>query len=378
MDPVPIGGESDVVRLKQLRARRRPPVAEAAEGAVAGEREDPATGAKQIFVVETRLNRVRLLDFPSGRILPFAGDGTLGSFGDGGPATSAQLFQPYDVALSPDGNWVYICGSQSIRVVERTSGTIMLVSTAVPGATGCAIGPDGALYVADTIQQRVARVGPLPCGPAMGMCGIITVAGVPNQGGFNGDGPVATVKLQLPMDVAFRPNGAMLITEQGTGQGGARVRQVLDGAVTTVAGGGSLMVDGPATAVRLQQPFGVAAHADGSVYVAEQGGNRIRRIAGGQATTVATMPFASGVTLFDGKLWGSSDSGQVVKAFSLASGPTLTPTQALATATSTSVPPTATRTSVPPTATASRTATQTPLPTCLATATPQTQCVPGA
>ncbi len=253
----------------------------------------------------------------------------------------------------------------------------MLVSTAVPGATGCAIGPDGALYVADTIQQRVARVGPLPCGPAMGMCGIITVAGVPNQGGFNGDGPVATVKLQRADGRRVPAQRGDAVTEQGTGQGGARVHR-LDGAVTTVAGGGSLMVDGPATAVRLQQPFGVAAHADGSVYVAEQGGNRIRRIAGGQATTVATMPFASGVTLFDGKLWGSSDSGQVVKAFSLASGPTLTPTQALATATSTSVPPTATRTSVPPTATASRTATQTPLPTCLATATPQTQCVPGA
>src|SRR5580692_8237497 len=55
---------------------------------------------------------------------PFAGTGTAGSSGDGGPATSAQLNQPYGIYEDPDGNaYIGTRGDNKIRKVA-TDGTI--------------------------------------------------------------------------------------------------------------------------------------------------------------------------------------------------------------------------------------------------------------
>src|SRR5262249_25314576 len=63
-------------------------------------------------------------------------------------------------------------------------------------------------------------------------------------------------------------------------------RRVSDGVITTVAGGGSLRDDGPATSARLI-PWGVAVDAAGNLYIADGAAKRICKVSGGVITTVA-------------------------------------------------------------------------------------------
>lgn len=75
--------------------------------------------------------------------------------------------------------------------------------------------------------------------------------------------------------------------------------------VEVVAGGGTLSGDGPATEVRLQEPFAVDFDAAGTMYIAEMSGHRIRRVdPSGRLTTVAG----------DGVEGDAGDGGPAVRA----------------------------------------------------------------
>lgn len=130
---------------------------------------------------------------PDGIVTRFAGVGTPGYSGDGGPAISAQLYCP----------------------------------------TGLAVGTDGAVYFADHVNNRVRRVS---------TDGIITTfagsgpAGL-GMGTFTGDGGPATgATLQEPWGLAFDSAGNLYIGDRDN----ARVRRVdTRGVISTVAGGGT-------------------------------------------------------------------------------------------------------------------------------------------
>ncbi len=67
--------------------------------------------------------------------------------------------------------------------------------------------------------------------------------------------------------------------------------------VTTVAGSGQLgALDGPSTAATFRQPAGVAVAGDGTLYVADSGNNRIRKIAG----VVSTLSGSGAAAYADG------------------------------------------------------------------------------
>ncbi len=89
-----------------------------------------------IFVVEWWLNRVRVVR-PNGIVGAFAGTGAEGFGGDGGPATSAQLFQPSDVAAAPDGS-VLIADRNNSRI-RRVTPNGMIETIAGKGYTACGI-----------------------------------------------------------------------------------------------------------------------------------------------------------------------------------------------------------------------------------------------
>jgi sugar lactone lactonase YvrE len=107
----------------------------------------------------------------------FAGTGKEGMAGDGGPAAEAELYRPTDLAFSPSGE-LYIAdrGNHCIRRIDA-AGVVQTVAgrCGVPGAAGdggpateanldepfgVALGPDGALYVADTLNHRIRKVLP--------------------------------------------------------------------------------------------------------------------------------------------------------------------------------------------------------------------------
>jgi NHL repeat len=185
---------------------------------------------------------------PGERIETVAGSGTGGFGGDGAPATSALLTSPSDVALLGGG----------------------------------------AYLIADTSNHRIRRVD--AAGIVTTAAGAGPAAGAAGSYGGDGLAPTATpVRLNQPRGVSALPGsgGGFLIADTGN----HRIRQVDDGAISTVAGIGSPAYggdNGPARSALLNQPGGVAALAGGGFLIADTGNNRIRRVdVRGIITTVA-------------------------------------------------------------------------------------------
>jgi sugar lactone lactonase YvrE len=76
-----------------------------------------------IFIADTGNNRIRMVSAATGKITTIAGNGTLGYTGDYGPATSAELDNPFDVAVNSAGTVFVADGSGRIRVLTPTTGS---------------------------------------------------------------------------------------------------------------------------------------------------------------------------------------------------------------------------------------------------------------
>ncbi|HEX2058445.1 MAG TPA: RHS repeat-associated core domain-containing protein [Actinomycetota bacterium] len=144
---------------------------------------------------------------------------------------------------------------------------------------GIATGADGSVYVADTGNGVVRKIDP---------AGVITtVAGGGTPAGNGDGGPATAAELIFPTDVALAPDGALYVLDSGA----ANVRLVdVDGTISTVAGGGvdGLGDGGPATDAALTTPQGIALGPQRTLYIADTGANRVRRVsADGTITTIA-------------------------------------------------------------------------------------------
>jgi len=248
--------------------------------------------AGDVFIADSLNNRVRRVD-PRGIISTFAGSGEPGFSGDGGRATSAKLSAPTGVAIG-FGGAVLIADSGNSRVrAVGANGTIMtLAGTGDTGYAGdggpataaalnapqcLAVDANDNLYVADTLNNRVRRIT---------VDGTIsTVAGTGDQT-FSGDGgPATSAGLHLasgPLSgggcLAVDAAGDLFIADALNN----RVREMsVGGTITTAAGNGQAGFagdNGPATNAELELPLGVALDSAGHLFVADAGGNRVRRI----------------------------------------------------------------------------------------------------
>jgi RHS repeat-associated protein len=250
-----------------------------------------------LYISDYRNNRIRRV-WQDGIITTVAGNGTEGYSGDGGPATQAKLKPSGGVAVAPDGS-LYIAEFQyeinhAVNSRIRRVGTNGIITTVagvgtshhggdggpaveahINGPFGIAVAPDGSLYIADTYNYCVRRVGP---------DGIITtVAGIRLEGGHSGDGgPAAKAKLSSPVDVEVGPDGSLYITD------GSTIRRIgPDGIIATVAGVSPETGDvyagysgdgGPPNQARFYNPKGIAIGPEGILYIADEYNDRIRRV----------------------------------------------------------------------------------------------------
>jgi sugar lactone lactonase YvrE len=107
---------------------------------------------------------------------------------------------------------------------------------------------------------------------------ISTFAGYGQQAFIGDDAPASSAGLLYPTGITLDVNGSLYIADSGQ----HRVRRVdaATGIITTVAGigtAGSTGDGGPAVAGQLNTPTSVTFDAQGSMYITEAIGNRIRR-----------------------------------------------------------------------------------------------------
>ncbi len=125
-----------------------------------------------LYVCDTGNNRIRRVD-TSGTITTVAGNGIAGFGGDGGPATSAMLFAPSDVAVDTKGN-IYIADRINARIrIVNSLGTIetfagsggfgyngnrlpALSTNMYPSAV--TVSPTGVVYAVDEDSSRVRKI----------------------------------------------------------------------------------------------------------------------------------------------------------------------------------------------------------------------------
>jgi sugar lactone lactonase YvrE len=100
------------------------------------------------------------------------------------------------------------------------------------------------------------------------------------------DGDASEARFSDPFGVAAAADGTVYVADAGEAQ---RIRRISpDGRVSTVAGGHDGFADGVGEAAQFSSPSGLAIDAGGTLYVADTGNNAIRRIApDGRVSTLA-------------------------------------------------------------------------------------------
>ncbi|MBE2290489.1 MAG: T9SS type A sorting domain-containing protein, partial [Chitinophagaceae bacterium] len=189
-----------------------------------------------IFIADANANVIRRVDATTGIITRFAGIGSAGYFGDGGPATSAALSGPSSISFDGAGN----------------------------------------LYIGESGSDHVRKVSP---------SGIITTVAGGGIGG-PGDGGPATAAVFSADGVAADAAGNIYIADNVA----KRLRRVdaATGIITTVAGNDTATTPGdggPATAAALAHAYGVSFDRVGNIYV---GGNQVRKIT--PSGIISTIP----------------------------------------------------------------------------------------
>jgi serine/threonine-protein kinase len=198
----------------------------------------------------------------------------------GTQATEVQLAAPEGLAFDAEGN-LYISEFEDTVVVKLdSSGALTTIATDISGPAGLAFNAEGHLFVADHYNNGIVRVDPAGA--------VVIVAGTGTDGSSGDGGPAIAAELSFPTGIAFDGDGNLYLSDADNN----RVRKVDPaGVIATVAGTGAPGFSGdggPATAAELDAPAGLAVSADGRLYIADQGNDRVRRIdRDGVITTVA-------------------------------------------------------------------------------------------
>ena len=190
-----------------------------------------------LYIADSFNHRIRKVS--GGIITTVAGSGAVcgnpcnsGSFGgDGGPATSANLAFPADVAFDSSGNLLIAdSGNSAIRMVDS----------------------EGIIH---------------------------TIAGTGGKSGFGGDvGPATSALLNDPSGVSADAEGNLYVSDTGN-----QVVRIVDalGVISSVAGintGGFSGDGGPATSAELHNPDGIGVDSSGNVWFADRLNSRIRKL----------------------------------------------------------------------------------------------------
>ncbi len=265
--------------------------------------------AGNLYIADTRNNRIRRVDAATQIITTYAGGGPDSqNNGDGGPATNASLLGASGIGFDPNGN-LYIADTfhHAIRRVNASTGIISLVASSLfCGANPPAPCPE----IFNTLSPRIDADGNVfflsstfnGC-PTFtsnstvyridAQTGFVTpAAGVSQCGGYSGDGgPATAALLNTPAAIGLSREGDLLIPDSRN----HRLRGVDRGTgiITTRAGNGLPFLSGngfPAASAGMR-PRGAAVDDAGNLFIADRDSNVVRRV---DASTGIIETFAGG------------------------------------------------------------------------------------
>ena len=215
----------------------------------------------------------------------FAGNGTKGSAGDGGPATQAQLDNPFGVVRGPDGNiWFCEYGGQRVCKVTADGKLHVVAGSGQKGYTGDG-GPAlqatfnlpheirfdqaGDLYIVDMGNNAVRKVAL--------KTGVITTFAGTGKAGYSGDGgPAREATFKQPHSIQFDPAGDLFVCDIGNHV--LRKVSMKTGVISTFAGTGKAGAtpDGaPLAGTPLNGPRSLDFDAAGNLWLATREGNQV-------------------------------------------------------------------------------------------------------
>lgn len=300
--------------------------------------------AGNIFVADRNAHVVFRIDARTNDMTVFAGTGLAGRSGDGGPARTARLRSPEWLEFDAQGNLILADrGNHVIRKIDRAGIITHVAGTGAqaqsgdggPAATaemtnpfGLTLDRQGNIFFFDTEVHAIRRID--------ARTGVVTTVVGNKQQGFAGDGgPATQAMLYRPHNGVFDRDGSLIFGdsfnqrvrrwdpstgrietiagtgEQGTSPDGTPARQakftffggmVVDragdllitgldhrimkldrraGVLRVVAGTGTAGFSGdggPATAAQFSTPYGIALARNGDIIISDAGNARVRRI----------------------------------------------------------------------------------------------------
>ncbi len=240
-----------------------------------------------LIVVDRSNHKIRKIT-PEGAVTTIAGTGVIGSLD--GPALTATFRYPDGAAVDSQGN-IFISdqSNHKIRKIDINGVVSTFAGSGVAGfldgtgitakfyyPAGMAIDANDNLFVADYSNHRIRKITP---------AGVVTTyAGLATAGAV--DGNVSVAKFNGPTGVGVDVVGNIFVADYGN----HKIRKItLSGNVLTVAGTGIAgTADGSSTMASFNHPAIVAVDANNNLFITDEGNNKIRKInAAGEVTTLA-------------------------------------------------------------------------------------------
>lgn len=234
-----------------------------------------------LYIADTGNNRVRKIAF-DGTISTVAGNGTPGYSGDGGAATAASLKGPSSVAIDGVGN-IYVADSGNRRV--RKIGSDGIITTVAGDGSGYGYLDGSAATAVDIVPRAIAIDGRGNLYIAVWASVVkVTVDGTIHRIVGNGvagtNNSNVTLNAQSVDALAIDRLGNLYVVDTASNM----VRKITaDGFISTVAGNGAYGYAGDgglATTAELANPNSVTVDGDGNLYIADTNNSRIRVVTG--------------------------------------------------------------------------------------------------
>lgn len=239
-----------------------------------------------VYVADSRNNLIRKIT-PDGAVSTFAGSGKQGSAD--GKGTAASFFFPTALATDIKGN-VYVADTHNSLIRKITpDGTVSTFAgkptrlindirdtAGMDHPSGIAVDKNGNVFVSDLNKDFIKKVTP---------AGKVTIiAGNGDRG--KKDGKEGAASFYLPVGLAVDGNDNLYVCDSYNNM----IRKITpDGMVTTIAGRSKKgSKDGKDTTASFWHPNSLTVDKNGSVYVADMGNDKIRKITpDGTVTTFA-------------------------------------------------------------------------------------------